>query len=351
MTTTALAATLYGPEDLRVIEAPLAPLQEGMVRIRFGAGGICGSDLHYFRHARTGDFVVESPLVLGHETAGEIVEINAEPAGLSIGDRVAVNPSRWCGQCANCRDGRPNLCDNIYFMGSASKKPHMQGGFASYFDVIPAQCVKVPAGVPLKAAALAEPLAVCLHAVARAGDIRGKRVVLFGAGPIGQLTLLAARLAGAAQIAVADVAAAPLEFAKRLGADTIADVSGGEPALQALAADRAFDVAFEISGTSAGLASAIRTVRRGGTVVLIGNLPGGLIPAPANAVMAKEIDLRGSFRFGKEFFDAVRLIVEGRADVLSIVTGEKPLAAAPEAMRLALDRSRSMKVVLTADPQ
>ena len=123
-----------------MVERPLDPLQPGMVRIRFGAGGICGSDMHYYRHARTGDFVVTSPLVLGHEISGEVVEISGSAANLKVGDRVAVNPSRWCGHCVACREGRQNLCENIYFMGSASKTPHMQGGFANYFDAIPARC-------------------------------------------------------------------------------------------------------------------------------------------------------------------------------------------------------------------
>jgi L-idonate 5-dehydrogenase len=347
-TSTALSATLFAPEDLRMVEAPLGALAPGMVRVRFGAGGICGSDMHYFRHARTGDFVVESPLVLGHEVAGEVVQIAGDAPGLEVGDRVAVNPSRWCGRCARCAEGRPNLCENVYFMGSASKRPHMQGGFASLFDAIPAQCARVPADTPYAAAALAEPLAVCLHAVNRAEPVEGRRGLLFGAGPIGLLTLLAAKLAGMAEVAVVDVAAAPLAFAGRLGADHVVDVSGGEEDLQALSTARPFDVAFEVSGTAAGLASAIRHVRRGGTVVQIGNLPGGQIPVPANAVMAKEIDLRGAFRFGDEFSEAVRLIVEGKVDVLALVTGERPLSTAPDAFRLALDRSQSVKVVLTA---
>jgi L-idonate 5-dehydrogenase len=233
-------------------------------------------------------------------------------------------------------------------MGSASKKPHMQGGFASYFDALPAQCVAVPKETPLAAAALAEPLAVCLHAVSRAGSVQGRRGVVFGAGPIGLLTVLAARLAGMSEIAVVDVAAAPLAFARRFGADHVVDISAGDEPLASLAAERPFDVAFEVSGTAAGLASAISNVRRGGTVVQIGNLPGGLLPIPANAVMAREIDLRGSFRFGREFEEAVELIVGKKVDVLSLVTAEKPLEAAPDAFRLALDRSQSVKVVLTA---
>ena len=230
-------------------------------------------------------------------------------------------------------------------MGSASKTPHMQGGFASLFDAIPAQCVKIPDHVSYQAAALAEPLAVCLHAVARAGEVKGKRAVLFGSGPIGLLTMLAARRAGIAEATVVDIAAAPLAFASRLGADHVVDLSKGEEALKAVAP---FDVAFEVSGTAAGLASAIGAVRRGGIVVQIGNLPGGQIPVPANAVMAKEIDLRGSFRFGPEFMTAVELIADGSVDVLALVTAERPLSVAPDAVRLALDRSQSVKVVLTA---
>ena len=324
---TALSATLFGAEDLRVVETPLEPLAPGMVRVRFRVGGICGSDMHYFRHGRTGDFIVRSPLTLGHEIAGVVAEA-ADGSGLKPGDRVAVNPSRWCGRCAYCRDGRENLCENIYFMGSASKTPHMQGGFASHFDALPEQCVKVSDRTPLKAAALAEPLAVCLHATSRAGPVEGRRGLVIGAGPIGLITMLAARRAGMSEIAVADVAPAPLAFAQRLGADEIIDVSGGEGALADVVQTRPFDVAFEVSGTPAGLASAIRHVRRGGTVVLIGNLPGGEIPVPANAVMARELDLKGSFRFGREFEEAVRMIDEGRIDLLSLVTAERPLSAA-----------------------
>jgi L-idonate 5-dehydrogenase len=348
MTDLSLAATLFGPEDLRVVAKDLGPLAPGMVRVRFGAGGICGSDMHYFRHARTGDFIVTSPLILGHEVAGEVVELGGGVSGIGVGDRVAVNPSRWCGECRRCREQRQNLCENIYFMGSASKTPHMQGGFASLFDATPAQCVKVDPQLPFAAAALAEPLAVCLHAVKRAGDLDGRSAIIFGAGPIGLLTMLAARLAGAASVTVSDIAAAPLAFATELGADRVVDVSRGDEGLQRISAQSPFDASFEVSGSAAGLASAIAAVRRGGVVVQVGNLPGGSIPVPANAVMAKEIDLKGTFRFAEEFYDAVRLIEDGKVDVLRLVTAQRPLADAPDAFRLALDRSQSVKVVLTA---
>lgn len=343
------AATLFGPRDLRLVATTMPDLKPGMVRIAFGAGGICGSDMHYFRHARTGDFVVTSPLVLGHEIAGTVTAINGPADNLAIGERVAINPSRWCGRCRFCSAGRPNLCENIYFMGSASRTPHMQGGFATHVDVIPAQCVPVPAHVPFSAAALAEPLAVCLHAVARAGPLTGASALVVGAGPIGLLTMLAARHAGASRIAMADIAQAPLAFAGRLGADEVIDLGTDASALSKAIAASAFDVVFEASGAPAALASALMAVRRGGIVVQIGNLPAGPLPLPGLAIMAREIELKGSFRFGVEFHEAVALIASGAIDVSAIITASRPLSQAPEAFELALDRSRSMKVMLLPD--
>lgn len=345
MSDQSFAATLFGPEDLRVIKAELPPLAPDMVRIRFGAGGICGSDMHYFHHGRVGDFVVRSPLVLGHEIAGTVSAIGARVNGLTVGTRVAVNPSRWCGHCRHCANKRPNLCENIYFMGSASKTPHMAGGFATQFDATPAQCVPIPDHVSFRQAALCEPLAVCLHAVARAGDVTGKRALVVGAGPIGLITMLAAQAQGMAEVAVADIAAAPLEFAASIGASATYNLGADA---EALASVEPFDVVFEASGAPAGMNSAIKAARRGGAVVLIGSLPGGQIPAMANAVMAKELDLLGSFRFSEEFYTAVEMIASGRIDVTRLISAEVPLSEAPAALRLALDRTQSMKVVLVA---
>lgn len=345
MTECSIAATLFGPEDLRMIETEMPPLREGMVRIRFGAAGICGSDMHYFRHARTGDFVVTSPLVLGHEIAGTVSALGAGVSELAHGTRVAVNPSRWCHQCAPCKAGRLNLCEAIYFMGSASKTPHMPGGFATFFDATPAQCVPIPDHVSFEVAALAEPLAVCLHAVGRAGAIQGRRGLVIGAGPIGLITMLAAHAAGMTDVTVADLAPTPLAFASRLGASAISDLSADADALAKM---EAFDVVFEASGSPGGLASAIKAARRGGTIVQIGNLPGGSIPAPINAIMAKELDFLGSLRFGAEFATAVEMISSGKIDMASLISARRPLLDAPDAVRLALDRSQSMKVVLVA---
>lgn len=346
MADTAHAATLFGAEDLRIVERPLGRLAQGMVRVRLRAGGICGTDLHYFRHGRTGDFVVREPLVLGHELAGEVAEINAADTGLTVGDHVAVNPSRRCGFCPRCREGRSNLCENVFFMGSASRNPHMQGGFSTFFDTTPGQCVVVPNTVPLSAVAMAEPLAVCLHAVARAGNLSGKNIAIFGGGPIGLLTLLAARVAGIADATMIDLADMPLALARSLGASQTFNTSAGADSLIAAAAGAPFDVVFEVTGAPSALALAIRTVRRGGTVVQVGNLPGGDVSLPANMIMTKELDYRGTMRFHDEFDKAVELIVSGAADVQKIITGSRPIGEAVDAFHLAFDRGQSIKVVL-----
>jgi L-idonate 5-dehydrogenase len=342
--TTSRAATIFAPEDLRLVDRPLGDLAPGFVRVRFAAGGICGSDMQYFRHGRIGNFIATAPLVLGHEVAGTVQEVGEGVTGLAPGDRVAVNPSRWCGHCPRCKEGRRNLCENIYFMGSASKTPHMQGGFATLFDAIPAQCIPIPDAMPFEAAALAEPLAVCLHAVNR-GNVAGRHVAIIGAGPIGLLTLLAARMKGASETTMVDLAEAPLAFATRLGADRVVDLSQDSEGLTKIPAP---DVMIEAAGAPAALEGAIGAVRRGGTVVLLGSLPGGSFPAPINPIMAKELDVVGSFRFDSEFEEAVRLIAGGEIDVLAIVTAKRPLAEVNDAFALALDRSRSVKVVLTA---
>jgi L-idonate 5-dehydrogenase len=338
------AAVLHGAMDLRWEARPLEALPANAVRVRFGAGGICGSDLAYYRYGRSGDFVLTSPLVLGHEVAGTIAEVGASVRGRRVGERVAIHPARTCGRCPRCAEGRANLCERVFFMGSASKTPHMQGGFVEFIDVEPDRCFPVPDRTDLRDAALAEPLAVALHAVARAGSVAGERAVVFGAGPIGLLLMMVAKHGGAAHVTVVDVAAAPLAAAHRLGADAVVDASGNGGALDGLAD---VDVAFEASGSEAGVRNALAVLRRGGTLVQVGNLSRGDVTIPFNQVMAKELRVAGSFRFGDEFGEAVALIGSGAIAAGAIVSGQLPLAEAAEAFALAADRSRSVKVMLT----
>jgi threonine dehydrogenase-like Zn-dependent dehydrogenase len=174
----------------------------GEVLLKLGAGGICGSDLHYFLHGRIGSFLIREPLVPGHEISGSVAKVGVGVTRVRDGDKVAINPSHACGTCRACRAGRENLCSSMRFLGSASVFPHVQGMFREYFLMGERQCYPIVSAVTLSELAFAEPLAVSLHAVHRAGNMLGKSVLVTGAGPIGCLIVMAARLAGAARVVV-----------------------------------------------------------------------------------------------------------------------------------------------------
>src|SRR6202163_2555970 len=214
-----LTCRIHAKEDLRIEAAEDPQIGPGQVLIRLGAGGICGSDLHYYYEGRNGSFVVREPLIPGHEASGVVAKIGAGVTRVKPGAKIAVSPSHACGQCDYCREGREQLCRNMRFLGSASLYPHVQGMFCEYFVMGERQCYPVAGDISLGELAFAEPLAVALHAVNRAGDLLGKSVLITGAGTIGCLTVMAARLAGARKITVTDVLDRPLAQAKLVGAD------------------------------------------------------------------------------------------------------------------------------------
>ena len=338
---------LHAAKDLRLEERPELPLQDHEVRLRFGAGGICGSDLHYYFDGRVGDFAVREPLILGHEVAGEVIETGAGVSRVKVGDRVAVNPSLPCWRCRGCQSGRTNLCSRMTFFGSAAVMPHIQGAFQEQLTAHESQCFVVPASIPFAIAAMAEPLAVCLHAVQRAGPLVGLHVLITGSGPIGALTCLAARHAGAARITVTDVADAPLESAARVGADETLNVARTPEAIDRYRADKGwFDVAFEASGNPQALVSCLDCTRPGGRIVQLGMLPPGEIGLPLTKLTPKELELVGTFRFHDAFGIAVEGLVSGRLDVAPILTGTFDARERDAAFAAAADRQRHMKVQL-----
>jgi L-idonate 5-dehydrogenase len=339
------ACVLHGQRDLRVETRELASPGPGEVLVRVGAGGICGSDLHYFLDGGFGTIRVREPIILGHEIAGTIEARGPGVQGLAVGERVALNPSHPCGACEYCCRGEPQHCLEMRFWGSAMRMPHVQGGFRRRMVVAAAQCVPVGEIVSIGEAAMSEPLAVALHATAQAGDLTGRRVLITGFGPIGGVVLLAARHAGAGEIAVTDIVAEPLALARRLGAAAAYDVAGDPAALALEQGDKGrFDIAFECSGNPRALAQAIACVRPRGTIVQVG--VGGSFDVPMNTVVAKELRLVGTFRFHAEFAEAARLIAGRAIDVRPLITTTRPLAEAQAAFVLAADRRRAMKVQL-----
>jgi L-idonate 5-dehydrogenase len=339
-----LACRIHAKEDLRIEPQEVPAVGPGEVLLRLGAGGICGSDLHYYFEGRNGSFVVREPLIPGHEASAVVAAVGPGVTRVKTGDKVAVSPSHACGRCSYCREGREQLCENMKFLGSASLFPHVQGMFREYFVMGERQCYPVAGDVSLGELAFAEPLAVGLHAVNRAGDLLGKSVLVTGAGTIGCVTVLAARLAGAANVTVSDILDRPLSQAKLVGAD--ATLHAARDA-SALAAPR-FDVAFEVSGNFSALRSCVAATKRGGIVVQVGTLPHEPLPFVVNELMAKELDLRGAFRWGIEFDWAVAYLSSRRVDVRPLLSGQYPLADAVEAFNAAADKNRSTKVQLVA---
>jgi L-idonate 5-dehydrogenase len=336
---------IHAPKDLRVEEVETTPLGPHDVRVRIEAGGICGSDLHYYHHGGFGTVRLRQPMALGHEIAGTIDEVGSEVSQVHPGMRVAVNPSQPCDACRYCRAGQRNHCLDMRFMGSAMRFPHVQGGFRQSITIDEDQAVPITSTMTMVEAAMAEPLAVCLHAARLAGPLSEAKVLVTGCGPIGTLAIVAARHGGAAEIVATDVSSYPLTLAQRVGASRTINVAEDAEALTAYTPDKGtFDVLFEASGNEAALRGALDTVRPGGIVVQLGL--GGEMKLPINVIVTKELQLRGTFRFDEEFRLAVELMGGGAIDVKPLLTDTLPFERASEAFELASDRSRAMKVQL-----
>lgn len=341
------ALVIHAARDLRLEEREIPAPGSGEVLVRIERGGICGSDLHYYNHGGFGTVRLRQPMILGHEVSGRIESLGRGVTGLKPGALVAISPSRPCYGCEYCGEGRHNHCTHMRFYGSAMPFPHIQGAFCEYLVADARQCVPA-AGLSAAAAAMAEPLSVVLHAVNRAGNLMGKRVLVTGCGPIGQLVVMVARANAAVQIVATDVAPFTLDKAVEAGADSVHNVAADPLALEAYGAGKGrFDLLFECSGVAAALAGAVPALRPGAVVMQLGL--GGDMTLPVQAMTAKEIELRGSFRFHREFQTAVDLMQAGRLDLSALITQTMPLADAGAAFDLASDRSRTIKAQIAFD--
>lgn len=339
------AIVIHKAKDLRIENRPDATLEgqpaAGQIGVKLATGGICGSDLHYYNHGGFGPVTLKEPMVLGHEVSGFVTALGPDVTGFSIGDLVAISPSRPCGHCQYCAEGRRNHCLNMRFYGSAMPFPHIQGAFQENLIADASQCVNAN-GLTAGEAAAAEPLSVTLHAVRRAGDMLGKKVLITGSGPIGTLCILAARAAGAAEIVVTDLSDAALVYAGTVGADRTINMVTEPDGLDCYHPDKGyFDVLFECSGAAPALVAGIAAMRPRGVVMQLGM--GGDMTLPMLMLTAKELDLRGSFRFHEEFAMAVQLMQGGQIDVKPLISHTFGIEDAVEAFEVATDRGQSMK--------
>jgi L-idonate 5-dehydrogenase len=335
------AAFIDGPKSIRIAEVPAPEPASGQVRVRIEYVGICGSDLHYYFEGANGAFVVREPLIPGHEVSGRI---DADPEGeWAAGTPVTVHPATFGTPRAELADD-PHLWPGGAYLGSASTWPHTQGGLVEYLLVDRAMVRPLPETLPVRRAVLAEPLAVALHGLSKAGDVRGLRVLVTGAGPIGLLAVAAARVAGAAEITATDVLVEPLERAASLGAAHTIDVS------QDQVPEGAYDVVLECSGAAPSISTALRAVRTAGTVVQVGMVPDEARPVNIAPFISKEVRWYGTFRF-KDEIDRAITILDENPDIERVVTHEIPADDVVEAFALAKDSRASGKVVVAVWPE
>ena len=297
--------------------------------------GICGSDVHYYEHGRIGDYVVEDPLVLGHESAGEVVEVGENVTGLASGDRVALEPGVPCRRCVHCKSGDYHLCEEVRFMATP---PH-DGAFTEYVSWPADFAYELPETVSTAEGALCEPLSVGIHACRRGGVETGDTVLIAGAGPIGLLVMEAARAAGATDVILTDVVDEKLELAADRGADLTVDVSETDPdaAVEEYTGGVGADVVVEASGAEPSIRSTIDLVRRGGTIVLVGLADEAEVPFDVLEVIDNEIDVHGSFRYKNTYSAAIDLLADGEVDIEGIVDFESGLEEIDDAFRRAMD--------------
>jgi L-idonate 5-dehydrogenase len=291
------AVRIHAKQDMRTEQVPGAEPDADEVRLRVGYVGICGSDLHYYADGAAGIFVIREPLIPGHEVSGMV---DFDPTGaFEAGTPVTVHPATWGTAQPDLTEEQRHLWPGGGYLGSASTWPHTPGGLAEQLVVRRDQVRRLPASLPVKRAALAEPLAVGLHALVVGGGIRGKRVLISGSGPIGLLTAAAAAAEGAAEVVCADLLAGPLQRAQVLGEASPVSIGTVQVGVEDLP-DSHFDVTLECAGVPQALHGLLLATRRAGVLVQVGNLPNEPRPVNLAPLVSKEIQLRGTFRFNDE---------------------------------------------------
>jgi len=337
------AAILRGPHRVEFGERPDPSPQPGEALVRVRAVGICGSDLHIYRHGGFGDIVVDD-LVQGHEPAGEVVAVGAGVKHIKTGDRVAIEPGIYCGCCEPCLTGRPNICPDVKYLSARS----VDGAFCEYLARPEHTLLALPDSLSYEEGALLEPLAVSIHAVRASGLRIGDHVAIVGAGSIGLTLLQAARCAGATRVYVFDRLEHRLEAARRLGADEVGNVDEIDPleALSDWTKGRLCDRVFEAAGQLDSYALSVRMPALGGTVVLVG-LCAEEVSLPLGRVRLGEVNILSLRREAHAYRAAMELVVSGRIDLKSLVTHRFPLNRIAEAMEVAASYTdEAVKVVV-----
>ena len=331
------------PDVVEIVTEPVPALSSGEVLVRFSLSGICGSDKAGYH----GEHVFcKPPYYPGHEVVGVVIEVGDAVRGVTVGDRVTVEPTLVCGHCKQCRNGNENLCENLQFFGCGYK----EGGMADVFSVRADRLHKIPKQFSDFQAALIEPLATPVHAVRLIGDIKGKAVVILGAGTIGLLTLVAARHAGAGKIVSTDPLEVKRQLALKLGADAVVDATT-EDLVGAVRAElgESADVVFDCVSYQSTLETAVKLAIKGGTVGSVGG-PRKLVTVDLPVLQEYQIRLQGCATYtAQDFATAMKILGSGALDAEGMITATFPLTRAADAFA-AINTGRETKILVVAEP-
>jgi L-iditol 2-dehydrogenase len=343
------ALLLSAYKQLEVADLPAPVPAAGEILVRVSACGICGSDVHGY-DGSSGRRI--PPIVMGHEAAGVVAAVGQGVTKFAPGDRVTIDSTVYCGQCSFCRQGEINLCDNRQVIGVSCGEFRRAGAFAEYVAVPERIAYRLPDELSFSDAAMIEAVSVALHAV-RVSEMKGGETALvIGAGMIGLLTTQAVQAAGASRVLIADVDQSRLELAKDIGAQETLLLSGEDlvSEVHRRTAGRGVDLVLEAVGRNETVAASIASVRKGGTVTLIGNIS-PQVTLPLQKVVSRQIRVQGSCASSGEYPDAIELVASGKIKVKPLITAVAPLHEGPQWFaRLYAHEPNLMKVVLSPEP-
>jgi L-iditol 2-dehydrogenase len=338
-------AVLTEPRQIIFEERDIPVPQEHEVLVKIEHVGICGSDLHYYEHGRIGNFVVEKPIVLGHESSGAVVAAGKRVTHLQAGDLVTLEPGYTCGKCEFCKKGLYNLCPDVVFMAT----PPYDGAFAEYVAFPADMAFKLPAGMGTVEGALIEPLAVGFHAANQAKAKIGDTAVVLGSGCIGLVTLMALKAMGVGTVYQVDVIASRLEKSKEIGASQVfkADEVDVVEAITDVTRGQGADIVIETAGSRITTQQTAQLVKRGGRIVLVGMAPEAIIAYDFGQLLAKEASINTVFRYRNLYPAAISAVAGGLVPLQKIVTNEYSFAEIPMALEKSInDKRNSVKGII-----
>ncbi|MGG1662410.1 NAD(P)-dependent alcohol dehydrogenase [Brevibacillus sp. NRS-1366] len=335
--------------EVGIRQIPVPQVSGTEVLVKVMAVGVCGSDVHYYAHGKIGNRMVQYPHIQGHECAGIVVSVGERVKRFRVGDRVAIEPGTTCMSCRWCKEGRYNLCPEVQFLST----PPVKGAFVQYLKHREDFLFPLPDSLSFEQATLAEPLSVGIHAVRRGRIKPGDTVAVFGMGPVGLLTVMAAKAFGATTIIASDVEPLRLAAATKMGATHVVDITkqSVDDVIAGVTGGEGVDAILETSGNEKALQSAVPLIKRGGALVVIGFPAAEEVPLNITLMLQKEIDMYAVYRYTNTYPQAIALLAEGAFPTSELLTDFYSLDQLQQAMEQArTNKSGSLKVIVYPNP-